>query len=493
MPHRPSFSALSGSPSDSAAISAGIRPKTDLPADPDGDPATASARDLVIGAGEAARLFDACGPFEPRPQIAAAVSGGPDSLALAWLLQRWLKAQGGKLLALIVDHRLRAGSAEEAAGVSAHLTRLGIANQVLVWGDEVGVATGSQAAAREARYRLLNEACRTAGILHLMLGHHRDDQVETLLQRADSGSGPDGLAGMPAISELSDLRLLRPLLTQPKVRLLATCRTAALSFVEDPSNQDVRFARSRLRARTADLAEAGLEPVLLADLTATAGRLRAATEGRVAALLAEAVSLHPAGFASLEPALVAAPDPLALRALAQVLACVGGGGWPPRAARTQRALESLRARPHRPITLGGCRLLAWEGGWLAVREPRAQISPLAPGRSLHWDGRFAVELRAGAPPGLTVGPLGEAGWLALRTISPALKAVAFPRPVRISLPALFDGDAPLAVPQLAFARTGWDPDLFSCRFRPYRALTKGRFHVPQSVAVDDLGTSFTVA
>lgn len=496
MQHRPSSNARSVSPSDSAAASAATRSET------------VPVADSAIGAAEAARLFELCGPFEPRPQVAAAVSGGPDSLALAWLLQSWLAARGGCLLALIVDHRLRPESAEESATVAARLKALGIASRVLVWSDGLGVSTGSQAAAREVRYRLLGEACKKAGILHLALGHHRDDQVETLLQRADSGSGPDGLAAMPAISELTDFRLLRPFLAQPKARLVATCRAAGLAFVEDPSNHDVRYARSRLRARTAELTEAGLDPRLLADLAATAGRRRAATEARVAALLVDTVFPHPAGFARVAPGLVEAPDPLALRALAQLLASIGGGRWPPRAARTQRALSRLREQPRRPATLGGCRLLPGRGGedrgdgaaggWLAVREPTAQACRLAPGQSLRWDGRFWVSLGVEAPPDLSVGPLGEAGWRAVLEARPELKAavapsLALPAAVRVSLPALFEREVPLAVPQLAFTRPGWDPDLFSSRFRPQRPLSNGRFCVPRSVAEAGSETSFTVA
>ena len=267
MPRPPFSSARSARPSASAAAEATV--------------------DAAIGPGEAARLFADCGPFEPRPQVAVAVSGGADSLALAWLLQRWLAGQGGRLHALIVDHRLRPGSAEEAADVSARLATLGIDSRILVWEGAAEVSAGVQAAARDARYSLLIEACRSAGVLHLALGHHRDDQVETLLQRANSGSGPDGLAAMPSVAELPDVRLIRPLLTVPKARLAATCLAAGLPFVEDPSNRDARFARSRLRAQAVEFALAGLAPEPLFSLATTAGRLRAELEQRVAALLAE--------------------------------------------------------------------------------------------------------------------------------------------------------------------------------------------------------------
>ena len=483
MPRPPFSSAPCARPSDSAAVEATV------------DAA-------AIGPEEAARLFAACGPFEPHPAIAIAVSGGPDSLALAWLLQRWLAGQGGRLLALIVDHRLRPDSAEEAAEVSARLAAVGVDSRILVWEGAAEVSAGMQAAARDARYGLLIEACRAGGILHLALGHHRDDQVETLLQRAESGSGPDGLAAMPSVTELPDVRLLRPLLTVPKVRLTTTCLAAGLPFVEDPSNRDPRFARSRLRERAAEFALAGLAPEPLFDLATTAGRLRAELEGQVAELLAETVVLHPAGFARVAPAFATAPDAMALRSLAQLLACVGGRIWPPRTARSQRALISLRERPQHPVTLGGCRLLPQSSGWLAVREPTAMTHPIAPGQSLLWDGRFLTDLRDDAPSGLSVGPLGEAGWRAVVASDPGLKAGGLPPSVRVTLPALFesaasDCSAPVAVPQLGFARPDWEFHWFSCQFRPRRSLTAAHFCGVKSAArggpdVRPAG-SFTVA
>ena len=83
-------------------------------------------------------------------------------------------------------------------------------------------ATGVQAAAREARYALLGAWCRDAGVLHLLLAHHLDDQAETVALRQARQSGPDGLAGMAAVRELKGSRLLRPLLSVPKDRLRAT-------------------------------------------------------------------------------------------------------------------------------------------------------------------------------------------------------------------------------------------------------------------------------
>ena len=187
------------------------------------------------------------GPFEPAPRVGVGVSGGPDSLALCLLLDRWTRDRGGSVLALTVDHGLRAAAAGEAAAVGAFCAARGIPHRVLRVAGPAPDA-GLQAWARRARHALLEAACEAEGILHLALAHHADDQGETLLLRLARGSGPDGLAGMGALRETGAVRLVRPLLGVPRAALAAVCAEAGVGGVADPSNDDPRFARARLRA-----------------------------------------------------------------------------------------------------------------------------------------------------------------------------------------------------------------------------------------------------
>src|SRR5947207_5334954 len=196
--------------------------------------------------GELSAALAAIGGFEARPFITVAVSGGPDSLALAILADRWAREHGGQLVALTIDHRLRPESAEEAQIVGGWLAARGIAHHVLVWADPKP-ATGVQEAARAARYRLLAGWCREQGCLHLLTAHHREDQAETYLIRRRAGSGVDGLAGMSAVREVAGVRLVRPLLAVPKARLVALLAAERQPFLSDPSNRNPAFERARLR------------------------------------------------------------------------------------------------------------------------------------------------------------------------------------------------------------------------------------------------------
>lgn len=459
-----------------------------------GTPASVRARPASlagtpVAAAEFAAAMAALAPFEPRPTVAAAVSGGPDSLALTFLLNDWLAARGGRLLAFTVDHGLRPDAAREAAWVGCLLRTHGIAHRVLRW-DGPKPAGGRQAAARAARYRLLQAACAAEGVLHLALAHHLEDQAETFLLRLGRGSGLDGLAAMAAVRETAGLRLLRPLLACPKARLAATLEARGLDWIDDPSNDDQAYARVRLRRLLPGLSELGMTAERLAGASRHLGRARVALENAVAALLACAVRPDPAGFLELDPAALAGADAeLSLRALARCLTTVGGGDYAPRLERLARLHARLAGGLAAGATLGGCRILpreAGEGGacWLVVREAgRAATLPLPAGGPLLWDGRFELVLAGGRGSGrLTVGPLGSAGWrdirAALEPTAAAGRAARLPPPARAALPALRDAGGILAVPPLGYFRDARAVErLRSCRFSPANGLTRPAFTV----------------
>jgi tRNA(Ile)-lysidine synthase len=429
-----------------------------------------------------ARLMASFEPFEPTPRVAVGVSGGADSMALALLLAAWAEARGGSAVALIVDHGLRAGSAAEARQVAERLAGLGLEHHLLAW-HGAKPRSNQQAAARAARYALLSTWCRRQGVLHLATGHHRDDQAETLLLRLGRGSGLDGLAGMPAVRELADVRLLRPLLPVPKARLEATLRERGSAWIEDPGNQNPAYARTRLRRLRPELEARGLTAARLAETAGHLGRARAALERTGASLLAGAVVLDPAGYAWLESEPLVAVGPEAgQRALARVLMAVGGGSYAPRLARLSRLYGRLSTGLGRGATLAGCRILPRRGRLLVAREPAAAATvELGAGARLLWDGRFEVAVARAAGRGegpLRLGPLGEAGSAGISRSVEAARAGEIPAAARAGLPALSDRQGLLEVPHLGYRRVREDASMLKkCRFVPKSALTGSRFTV----------------
>ena len=413
--------------------------------------------------------------------MAVAVSGGADSLCLCLLADRWARARGGEVTALTVDHGLRPSAVAEARQVGAWLRARGIAHRILTWSGPKPI-TGIQEAARDARYALLGKWCRAQGVLHLLLAHHLDDQAETVALRAARRSGPDGLAGMAAVRELTALRLLRPLLPVPKARLRATLIAMEQPWLEDPSNLAPSFARSRLRLG------AGLESKHLAALAAARARERAARDEQTAAWLVRHARIDPAGFVMLAPAALAtAPPEMSRRVLQQVLISIGGNPYPPRQARLARLLEQVRGGLTSGRTLAGCRILPWPDALLVCREPRAivEVAPLVGGAPVLWDNRFRVEI-AGDVPALEVRALARIGARQLDTVFRSAAVRSLPAPVRPGLLSVWRGEDLVAVPHLGLlhpllARAG-----LVARFAPASPLAGAPFHTDRTAALTTL-------
>ncbi|PWC52184.1 cell cycle protein [Azospirillum sp. TSA6c] len=429
---------------------------------------------------EFARALAALGGFEPAPAVAVGVSGGGDSMALVLLLRHWVAERGGSLLALTVDHGLRPESAGEAAAVGRAMSRLGVPHRILRW-DGAKPSTGVQAAARTARHRLLGAACAEAGILHLALAHHRDDQAETVLLRLARGSGIDGLAGMAPVRADGAVRVIRPLLRVSHDRLLATCHAEGLDWIEDPSNRNPRFARARLRAARETLGGEGLDASRLGQVARRAGRARAALEQATAALLAEAATVHPEGWITLAPApLRSAPLEIALRAVGAALAAVGGSAHPVRDEALERLLDGLAEG--QGGTLGGCVVRKRRGVVMVAREPVAVTERLvvAPGEAIRWDGRFDLRVSSSHSGPVTVAALGAGGWREWAGRQVPERLPDLPVPVRESLPSLWlDADL-LGVPMIGRCY-GFDADgqhpMDSARFCPLSSLGRPAFTV----------------
>src|SRR5205085_7051707 len=196
----------------------------------------------------------------PASGVVLAVSGGPDSMALMRVAAEVRAASAlVPVTVATVDHGLRPESRAEAETVAGWAGACGFPHKLLAWsGEKPG--TGLQEAAREARYRLLTGFAAESGASHILTAHTLDDQAETLLMRMSRGTGIAGLAGMRAETKLGAATLARPFLGLAKAELLALCEAHGWPYLDDPSNTDPRFARSRWRKLPPLLAREGLRP-----------------------------------------------------------------------------------------------------------------------------------------------------------------------------------------------------------------------------------------
>lgn len=203
--------------------------------------------------------------------VLVACSGGSDSVALARILARLRTELGVSLAIASVDHGLRAEARAEVASVGALAEELGLPFEPLRV-EVRSAGEGLQAAARDARYRALSEAAARLGASRIAVGHTLDDQAETVLAAVVRGKSLHALRG---IAWRRPDGVVRPLLGQRRAVLRAWLVAGGHPFVEDPSNQDLRYERARLRAAWGALET--LDPRVAEHLAALAVEARGAS------------------------------------------------------------------------------------------------------------------------------------------------------------------------------------------------------------------------
>ncbi|WP_164730365.1 tRNA lysidine(34) synthetase TilS [Pelagibacterium montanilacus] len=364
---------------------------------------------MLTGALPTVDQLDPIGLFAPvrfEPRLGLAVSGGPDSLALMVLASRWrsLSPDAPVLNVYVFDHRLRSGSAEEAAMVAQAAHGLGLKVTRLAW-EAPHTGAGLQAAARAARYRAIGEAMARDGVGVLATGHHSADQAETVLMRLAHGSGISGLAGMRPFSQVEGVRVFRPLLDIDPADLAAVVGEAGLEPALDPSNGNPEFERVRWRALCGTFDEIGLTAARIGVFARRAGRLDALARQDAEAFWLTHCAVNPLGvvagsFADLNNA----PEEIGIRVLSMAIEVATGK--PVRAlAALENLHEALVARQTgTAMTLAGACIMVRNTTLLVFRESGRMASEriaLVPGAPIVWDNRFRVCARQA---GYTIGP-----------------------------------------------------------------------------------------
>lgn len=438
--------------------------------------------------------------------------GVPEPMPIDWRglgVPSWLKDVRGldeiepkvglpHVVVLTVDHGLRPESAYEAAFVADAAARLGLPCEVLRWVGEKP-RSGLQEAARNARRELMLDVLRAecgrlmdlalAGSgdlwrhLHnfrcIVMAHHEDDQAETVLMRLARGSGLEGLAGMRAADVARReatrdrptrfaARVRRPFLGLAKSRLVATLEHAGQAWAEDPSNEDDRFERVRMRKALRELAGVGISA---AKISLSARRL---AEANVSfAVLKSRRASESDGYLvynalyseqSLRD-VVFKTRYLAAQTLHERITAYGGSARAPELAQ----LEDLAARllnvddraGFGGVTLGGCKIELVGNHRDRVRIYREgcgvglPVVPMEPGRLYDWDGRrYLVYVGPEFRPGAALGPLGLAGWADLKRAVPHLDSLRWPAAAAATMPAVVRDGGIVDVPHMDFLLTG---------------------------------------
>lgn len=381
----------------------------------------------------------------PPKAIGVAVSGGSDSIGLLCLLHDFSQMHGTELHVVTVDHGLRPEAAQEAAFVAKLCVDLQVPHTVLQW-DGWGGQGNLQNEARRARYQLIAEWARERSLQCIALGHTLDDQAETVLMRLARGSGVDGLSAMAPRRISNGITWIRPLLNVTRKNLQKELKLRNVTWCDDPSNEDTRFDRVKIRQALELLEPLGVNAHALGQVAFNMARARDAL-GWQAFLAARsmvkiergAVRINWRGYVTL-------PDEIARRILLGAIAWISGAEYSPRRKALLGLIESLKQNVS--ATTGGCQVSRNKDSLWIYRE----FSPVAelicsPGHV--WDSRWRLE-GEGSHKNMHIGPLGHEGLRQFRH----WRALDAPRAVLLTTPAVWNGVDLISAPLAGFGN-GW--------------------------------------
>ena len=302
--------------------------------------------------------------------------------------------------AVTVDHGLRADSAAEAAGVADFCAAMGIPHRILRWSDGPKPQGNLMDQARRARASLMAEWAVSCGISHIFLGHTADDVAETFLMNLARSAGLEGLSGLrPRWSE-GGVTWARPLLSAPRESLRSYLRGQGVAWVDDPTNDNPRFARVRARQAIKALKPLGISSEALAESARHLATARAALQAELAARISAQVT-EIAGSLTFTPADF--PPEMLRLLLGNAIRWMTGAEYVPRADQISQAISNICAGES--CTLAGLRLRCKGASVTLTREPRATMPPVPIAQI--WDHRW--HLTGPKAPNLTIAALGPQG------------------------------------------------------------------------------------
>ncbi|MGJ8586011.1 MAG: tRNA lysidine(34) synthetase TilS [Marinosulfonomonas sp.] len=384
----------------------------------------------------------------PSDPIGIAVSGGGDSTALLHVMADWAAEKGTTVQAITVDHGLRPEAAQEAEQVAKICADLGVKHAVAKWENWDGHGN-LQDQARQARYGLIADWASAEGIDVIALGHTADDQAETFLMRLARQAGIDGLAGMAAERRAYGKTWIRPLLQLRRDDLRASLRRRKIAWVDDPSNEDEKYDRIKLRKMMPVLSELGLGVEGLSAVAAQLAEARQALELQTQVAAQTAVRIE-AGDVLLEWDQIAQlPDEISRRILVHSLKWVASAGYSPRGRAIQELKNTINLQEN--ATLHGCRVLA-KGSTVRITREAQSVKGVQARIGEVWDQRWRVSGPDDA--GYHIAILGENGL----GLCPDWRETGLARASLLASPAVWNGDELVAAPLAGLTR-GWQAEL----------------------------------
>ena len=294
--------------------------------------------------------------IDVKNTYAAAISGGPDSLALAYFCKCFSIIYNTKIQYYLVDHQLRKESTREAKQVLQALKKFKINCKILTWKGKKP-KSNIQSIARKKRYALLINECKKSKIKFLLLGHNVDDLYENFLLRMLRGSGLKGLVSMDKISNnnFDNVTIIRPLMSFKKSELQKISNKVFNFFVEDPSNLNENFKRIRIRNLINVLESEGLDKnklkLTINNLKDSNNAISFYTKNNIDK---NSIFLKEKNTYFLNKNFFNQPNEIIFRSFGEIIRGIGKKYYLPRGKSISSVISSIKSKKFKKLTLGGC-------------------------------------------------------------------------------------------------------------------------------------------
>ncbi|MCL2567654.1 MAG: tRNA lysidine(34) synthetase TilS [Alphaproteobacteria bacterium] len=324
----------------------------------------------------------------PRPKFLVAVSGGADSFCLSMMLKIFSQKINAELIAAIIDHKLRRESTEEAAFVAKLLAKEGI-KSVILTRENIPIVSAVQHKAREDRYSLLKNYAKQYGFPYLFIAHHLDDQLETIMQREESGVNLVGNAGISSKVVSQEAIILRPFLNYSKAQILYTIKKFTDTWIEDPSNQNDKYTRVVNRKKIKAMSAADKQ--LLIDKYQMNFKNRVELEKKAIEFLVQGILINKFGLLKLNLRLFDKyEDNIKIFILRKLLKFANGKNYEVKIEKVKFFLQKLNSNDSFKYSLGNC-LLKVKKETIAIYKNQNISGRIKANSSItFWDNRFVL-------------------------------------------------------------------------------------------------------
>ncbi len=294
--------------------------------------------------------------FKCNQDFIVAVSGGPDSLALTFLSKIYSIKKSLKVKYFIIDHKLRKNSSSEAQSVKNLLKQKSINASIIKW-NGIKPKSNVQSLAREKRYNILVDQAYKLNIKNILTGHHWEDLYENFFIRISRGSGLNGLVSFGKTINKDKIKIIRPLLNFEKKDLIYLTNNFFKYYIDDPSNEDDKFQRARIRKLTKSLQAEGLDKkkffLTIKNLKDSNETINFYVKQN---LMDNSFFNKKKNIAFLKNEFFNQPHEVIFRSFSEIIKSVGRNYYSPRGKKIDRIIEIIKisTKSSVKLTLGNC-------------------------------------------------------------------------------------------------------------------------------------------